>query len=516
MDLLRFITCGSVDDGKSTLIGRLLYDSKSLQVDLIEAIQASSKKRGGSELDLSLLTDGLKSEREQGITIDVAYKYFSTAKKKYIIADTPGHFQYTRNMVTGASTANLAIILIDARKGVIEQTKRHTYITQLLCIPNLVIAINKMDLVDYSQNRFNEIKNDFINFYEKLLENLNRDKLDNNTDNNRENTENNRENLDNDRDNLENNRENLDNDRKITDNDRKITDNDRKITDNDRKIFTKKNKIYFIPISALNGDNVVESGDQGNMNWYEGKTLLNYLDDLELENNKEKESMRFVVQGSIRPRTIANYLVNTNVIKKDENSSKINFTDNFDFQDFRGYSGQVWGGVMGKGMQVKVLPSNQKSKIKNIYLGSKNLDKAFAPMSITITLENELDISRGNFLVEDNDDTLKENEMQSSSNFIANICWMDSNYLKINDIYILRCGANFTNITITDIKYKIDLHTLQHVSSPPQLELNDIAKISFKSQGIIYHDAFSENRFTGSFILIESSNFSTVGAGMFE
>ena len=324
MELLRFITCGSVDDGKSTLIGRLLYDSKSLQVDLIEAIQASSKKRGGSELDLSLLTDGLKSEREQGITIDVAYKYFSTAKKKYIIADTPGHFQYTRNMVTGASTANLAIILIDARKGVIEQTKRHTYITQLLCIPNLVIAINKMDLVDYSQNRFNEIKSDFNNFYEKLLENLNSDKRDNSTDINRENLDNNNENIEISRDKSETNHEITEISRDKSETNREVTETNHENLENNREVFSKKNNIYFIPISALNGDNVVESGEQGKMNWYEGKTLLNYLDNLELENNKEKESMRFVVQSSIRPRTIANYLVNTNVIKKDENSSKTN------------------------------------------------------------------------------------------------------------------------------------------------------------------------------------------------
>ncbi len=425
MELLRFITCGSVDDGKSTLIGRMLYDSNALQTDLLEAIQESSRRRGNSKLDLSLLTDGLKSEREQGITIDVAYKYFFTPKRKYIIADTPGHFQYTRNMVTAASTADLAIILVDARKGIIEQTRRHIYITHLLGLSHLILAINKMDLIDYSEARFLEIQKEFFEFSEKL---------------------------------------------------------------NDEWSFlAKKKDIYFVPLSALEGDNVVMPSAK--MKWYKGKPLLATLDHVELINEKENEALenfRFLVQGGLRPHTK-------------------------EFHDYRGYTGVLWGGRLKKGTEIKVIPSGQRSRIKSISVGEKEIEEAFENSSITITLEDELDINRGDFIVKNN----SQHDLISSNEFEVELCWMDSEPLKEKGTYLIRHGAQQINVSILSLINKVDIQTLKLEASPFQLNLNEFGRVRLKTQKKIYYDFYNKNKHTGSFILIDSATFSTIAAGMF-
>lgn len=352
MDLLRFITAGSVDDGKSTLIGRLLYDSKSIFEDQLEAIEKNARGNNG-QINLALLTDGLKAEREQGITIDVAYKYFSTPKRKFIIADAPGHVQYTRNMVTGASNSNLAIILIDARKGVIEQTYRHSYITSMLRIPHLVVCVNKMDLVEFSQTRYEEIKADYLNFASRL----------------------------------------------------DIKD------------------IEFIPISALNGDNVVDKSE--NLSWYDGRTLLNHLEEVYIESDENIEDARFPVQYVIRPLS-------------DEH------------HDYRGYAGQVRSGIFRKGDSITVLPSGFTSTIESIDTYDGEVKEAFPPMSVTIRLKDEIDISRGDMIV------LSEGLPIVSQDLEANICWMDSKALLSGNKYILRQTTNAVKAIVKEIEFKID------------------------------------------------------------
>ncbi|TGK01546.1 sulfate adenylyltransferase [Leptospira langatensis] len=408
MDLLRFITAGSVDDGKSTLIGRLLYDSKSVFQDQLEAIEKTNQVNG--QINLALLTDGLKAEREQGITIDVAYKYFSTPKRKFIIADAPGHIQYTRNMVTGASNSDLAIILIDSRKGVIEQTYRHSYIASLLKIPHVIICVNKMDLVEFSQERFEEIKKDYIDFASDL----------------------------------------------------------------DFK------GLEFIPISALNGDNVVDPSS--NMIWWKGKTLLGYLEDLELEEDEHKHQPRFPVQYVIRPQTEEHH-------------------------DFRGYAGQVRSGVFQKGENIVVLPNGHRSKIKAILTHEGEVQEAFAPMSVTILLEDEIDISRGDMIV-------TEKQLPNLSQDIeADVCWMDSKALVPGNKYLLRQTTGSVKSAVREITFRIDIQTHQKLDSP-QLALNEIGRIKIRTAKPIAFDPYSENRGTGSFVLVDEGTNNTVGAGM--
>lgn len=379
MDLLRFITAGSVDDGKSTLIGRLLYDSKSIFEDQLEAIEKNARGNNG-QINLALLTDGLKAEREQGITIDVAYKYFSTPKRKFIIADAPGHVQYTRNMVTGASNSNLAIILIDARKGVIEQTYRHSYITSMLRIPHLVVCVNKMDLVEFSQTRYEEIKADYLNFASRL----------------------------------------------------DIKD------------------IEFIPISALNGDNVVDKSE--NLSWYDGRTLLNHLEEVYIESDENIEDARFPVQYVIRPLS-------------DEH------------HDYRGYAGQVRSGIFRKGDSITVLPSGFTSTIESIDTYDGEVKEAFPPMSVTIRLKDEIDISRGDMIV------LSEGLPIVSQDLEANICWMDSKALLSGNKYILRQTTNAVKAIVKEIEFKIAPDTHEKLDASKGLTLNEIGKIKIRKIG---------------------------------
>ncbi|MGJ4787338.1 sulfate adenylyltransferase subunit 1 [Leptospira koniambonensis] len=408
MDLLRFITAGSVDDGKSTLIGRLLYDSKSVFQDQLEAIEKTGQVNG--QINLALLTDGLKAEREQGITIDVAYKYFSTPKRKFIIADAPGHIQYTRNMVTGASNSELAIILIDSRKGVIEQTFRHSYIASLLKIPHVVICVNKMDLVDFSKERFEEIVEDYKNFASDL----------------------------------------------------------------DFK------GLEFIPISALNGDNVVDVSP--NMTWWKGKTLLGYLEDLEIEVDETKHEPRFPVQYVIRPQTEEHH-------------------------DYRGYAGQVRSGVFKKGDDIVVLPSGLRSKIKSIHTYESEIEETFAPMSVTILLEDEIDISRGDMIVTD------KHQPTVSQDLEAEVCWMDAKSLVPGNKYLLRQTTGSVKSAVKEISFKIDIQTHEKLESS-QLALNEIGRIKIRTAKPIAFDNYSENRGTGSFVLVDEGTNNTVGAGM--
>ncbi|PJZ50652.1 sulfate adenylyltransferase subunit 1 [Leptospira saintgironsiae] len=408
MDLLRFITAGSVDDGKSTLIGRLLYDSKSVFQDQLEAIEKTGQVNG--QINLALLTDGLKAEREQGITIDVAYKYFSTPKRKFIIADAPGHIQYTRNMVTGASNSELAIILIDSRKGVIEQTYRHSYIASLLKIPHVVICVNKMDLVDFSKERFQEIVEDYKNFASDL----------------------------------------------------------------DFK------GLEFIPISALNGDNVVDTSP--NMTWWKGKTLLGYLEDLEIEVDETKHEPRFPVQYVIRPQTEEHH-------------------------DYRGYAGQVRSGVFKKGDEIAVLPSGLRSKIKSILTHEREVEEAFAPMSVTILLEDEIDISRGDMIVTDKHQPVVSQDLE------AELCWMDAKSLVPGNKYLLRQTTGSVKSAVKEISFRIDIQTHEKLESS-QLALNEIGRIKIRTAKPIAFDSYSENRGTGSFVLVDEGTNNTVGAGM--
>ncbi len=409
--LLRFTTAGSVDDGKSTLIGRLLYDSKSIFEDQLEAVKTSSEKKGFDYVDLSLLTDGLKSEREQGITIDVAYRYFSTPKRKFIIADTPGHTQYTRNMVTGASTANLAIILVDARKGLLEQTFRHSFIASLLRIPHVVVCINKMDLVDYSEQVYNKIVSDYEAFVSKL----------------------------------------------------DIKD------------------VHFIPISALMGDNVVDRSTH--MNWYQGTTLLYLLETIHIASDLNHIDCRFPIQGVIRPHTK-------------------------DFQDFRGYSGRIEGGVFKPGDEIKVLPSGFTSRIKTIELNGEQLAAAYAPMSVIMTLDDEIDISRGDMIVRPN------NQPEVGQNFDVMICWMHQKPLVPRVKLLVKHTTKECMAIVNEIHYKINVNTLHREEGFDSVGLNDIARISVRSAQPLFFDPYLRNRTTGALIFIDPGTFETIGAGM--
>ncbi len=411
MELLRFTTAGSVDDGKSTLIGRMLYDSKSIFQDQYEAIEATSKKKGEENVNLALLTDGLRAEREQGITIDVAYRYFSTPRRKFIIADTPGHIQYTRNMVTGASTANLALILIDARKGVQEQTHRHTFIASLLGIPHIVFCINKMDLVDYEEKVYESIKKEVELFTAKL----------------------------------------------------NIAD------------------IRFMPISALNGDNVVNKSNK--MDWYQGSTLLYLLETIHIGSDYNHVDCRFPVQSVIRPM-------------------------NDKYHDFRGYAGRIASGVFKPGDGVTVLPSGFSSKIKSIELMDEKLDEAYAPMSVTITLEDEIDISRGDMIVRDN------NQPNVSQDIDLMISWMHEKPIVLGGKYAIKHTTNEARCMVKEINYKMDINTLHRLEGDKTIGMNDIGRIRIRTTKPLFYDRYERNRETGSLILIDEQTNKTVGAGI--
>ncbi len=411
MELLRFTTCGSVDDGKSTLIGRLLFDTKNIQTDQYESIRASSLKRGLSEVDLSLLTDGLRAEREQGITIDVAYRYFSTSKRKFIIADTPGHIQYTRNMITGASTANLALILIDARKGMVEQTCRHAFIASLLRIPHMVVCINKMDLVDYDQETYDKIVEDFSRFSSRL----------------------------------------------------DVQD------------------IQFIPLSARFGDNVVSRSTK--MDWYEGSTLLFHLEHLHISGDLNHIDCRFPVQYMIRPRTDK-------------------------YHDYRGLAGQIAGGVFRKGDHVMIMPSGYKTRISAIESAGMELEEAFAPMSVSIRLQDEYDISRGDMIVREN------NVPQSGQEPEIMLCWLNEKPLNPKTRYILRHTTKETSCFIKEVRYKIDINSLRRIEEDKVFSMNDIGRVSIRTAQPLYYDSYRRNRITGSIILIDEFTNETLAAGM--
>ena len=411
MELLRFTTAGSVDDGKSTLIGRLLYDSKQIFEDQLEAIEQRSQQRGFEHLDLSLLTDGLKAEREQGITIDVAYRYFATPKRKFIIADTPGHIQYTRNMVTGASTANVALILVDARKGVLEQTIRHSFIASLLQIPHLIICINKMDLVEYSEVAFNKVVEEFRHVSSKL----------------------------------------------------DIKD------------------VHFLPISALKGDNVVNKSD--NMPWYQGSTLMYLLENIHISSDENHIDCRFPVQYVIRPQQT-------------------------EYHDYRGYAGRIVSGIYKPGDKVKILPSGETAIIKTVELFGENIEEAYAPMSVTMTLDRDVDISRGDMIVRENNTPHMEQELD------VMICWMNTNKLQLGGKYAIRHTIKDARCVIKDIRYKIDINTLHRNEIDKEIGMNDIARINIKTTVPLYFDSYRKNRYTGSVILIDESTNETVAAGM--
>lgn len=411
MELLRFTTAGSVDDGKSTLIGRLLYDSKSIFEDQYEAIEESSKRKGDENVNLALLTDGLRDEREQGITIDVAYRYFATPKRKFIIADTPGHIQYTRNMVTGASTANLALILVDARNGVVEQTHRHTFIASLLGIPHVVFCINKMDLVDYDEETYLKIKDEIESFSSKL----------------------------------------------------DVKD------------------LRFIPMSALKGDNVVNSSE--NMPWYKGGTLLYTLENIHIGSDHNHIDCRFPVQHVIRPH-----------------SDK--------YHDFRGYAGRIAGGVFKPGDDVVVLPSGFSSKIKSIETLDGQLEEAFAPMSVTMQLEDDIDVSRGDMIVREH------NRPNVGQDVDIMLCWLNQKPLAPNGKYALKHTSNDARCMVKNIQYKVDINTLHRLEDDKKIEMNDIARVTLRVTKPLLFDKYSRNRTTGSVILIDEGTNETVGAGM--
>jgi sulfate adenylyltransferase subunit 1 len=413
MDLLRFITAGSVDDGKSTLIGRLLYDSKSIMVDQLEAIERQTKNREEGEIDLALLTDGLRAEREQGITIDVAYKYFSTPKRKFIIADAPGHIQYTRNMITGASNANLIIILVDARHGVVEQTRRHSIIASLLNIPHVVVAINKMDLVSYSQDVFNNIVIDYSEVAKAL----------------------------------------------------------------DLKDVT------YIPISALNGDNIVDRSE--NMSWFEGGCLLEHLENIHVENDINLTDARFSVQYVIRPQT-------------DE------------LHDYRGYAGKINSGIYSKGDEVTVLPAGLSSRIRSIEIGGQEVEEAFAPQSIVLQLEDDIDISRGDVIVKSDNLSPVEQELD------VLLCWMDNKPLVPGNKYLFQINSRVVRGVVKEIEYKLDVNTLQKDYNPSQAALNDIIKAKIKTASPVPYDSYKKLQVNGSAILIDETSHVTVGACMIQ
>jgi sulfate adenylyltransferase subunit 1 len=415
--LLRFMTCGSVDDGKSTLIGRLLFDTKTILEDTLTNIARTSKKRGMEAVDLSLLTDGLQAEREQGITIDVAYRYFSTGTRKYIIADAPGHEQYTRNMVTAASTANLAIILIDARKGVLTQTRRHSFLAHLVGIPNIVVAVNKMDLVDYDQGIFDKIKADYLAFAAQI------------------------------------------------------------------GLANNGSDIRFIPMSALNGDMIVDRNEA--MPWYSGETLLDVLEKVPAALSANNESFRFPVQYVCRPQA----------------------SDDPELHDFRGFMGRVESGEISVGDNVTALPSGHTSKVKAIQLGLDKLQTAIHEQSVTILLQDEIDISRGDMIVKSAE--AKEPVKQIE----AMICWLSETPLSAARTYTIRHTTRESKAKVGSIAYKVDVNTMEHQATQG-LNMNDIARIEFKLAKPLAVDSYADNRATGAFIVIDESSNNTVGAGM--
>lgn len=409
MDLLRFITAGSVDDGKSTLIGRLLYDSKNILVDQLEALEKQTRNKDAGTIDLALLTDGLRAEREQGITIDVAYRYFTTPKRKFIIADAPGHVQYTRNMITGASNASLIIILVDARKGVVEQTRRHSIIASLLKIPHVVVAINKMDLVEYSQDVYNNIVIDYANVAKQL----------------------------------------------------------------------GLNDITYIPISALNGDNIVDRSSS--FSWYDGKPLLEILEEVETSEDINYTVPRFQVQLVIRPQTE-------------------------DLHDYRGYAGKVTSGVYKVGDKVTILPQGIQSVITAIEVGGIQASKAFAPQSATIHLEDDIDISRGDSIV------LSDNQPKVSNELEVILCWMDEKPLQPGNKYYLQHNSRLIRASIKQIEYKLDVNTLKHLDVEGTVRLNEIVKATIKTASPLVYDSFDTLSANGSAILVDETSNNTVAA----
>ncbi|AUC83157.1 sulfate adenylyltransferase [Lacinutrix sp. Bg11-31] len=409
--LLRFTTAGSVDCGKSTLIGRLLYDSKSIFEDQLEAITNTSKKKGYEGIDLALFTDGLRDEREQGITIDVAYRYFTTPKRKFIIADTPGHIQYTRNMVTGASTANVATILIDARHGVIEQTKRHAFIASLLQIPHIIVCVNKMDLVDFSEDIFNKIISQFEDISSKML----------------------------------------------------VKD------------------VRFIPISALLGDNVVNKSK--NMDWYQDAPMLHILETMHISSDINKVDARFPVQTVLRPQRS-------------------------EFRDYRGYAGRIASGVLRIGDEVTIMPSGFTSKIKSINTIDKTIKEAFAPMSVSITLDDDIDVSRGDMIVRSN------NKPEALQDLEVMLCWLNNSVAKPRTKYTIKHTSNTQKAIIKEVIYKIDVNSLERNSENKELKMNDISKVKIRTTKPLMVDSYRENRITGSIILIDDTTNETVAAGM--
>ncbi|MEM9991071.1 MAG: sulfate adenylyltransferase subunit CysN [Bacteroidota bacterium] len=410
-ELLRFTTAGSVDDGKSTLIGRMLYDSKSIFEDQYEKLKATTERRGEEGVNLALLTDGLRSEREQGITIDVAYRYFATPKRKFIIADTPGHIQYTRNMVTGASTANVALILVDARNGVVEQTRRHAIIASLLQIPHLVVCVNKMDLVDFSEEAYDKIKEEFENFASKL------DVVD----------------------------------------------------------------VHFIPISALKGDNVVHRSAK--TPWYDGPTLMYYLENVHIGSDHNLIDVRFPVQFVIRPNT-------------DE------------FHDYRGYAGRLAGGVIKKGDEVMLLPSGFTTKVAKIDTADGEIEQAFPPMSATVLLEDDLDLSRGDMIVRVN------NQPTITQDLDAMVCWFSDKPLQERGKYTIMHTTQEARCIIKEIRYKLDINSLHRDLENKNIRMNDIARVVLRTTKPLFVDEYRKNRITGSIIIIDEATNNTVGAGM--
>ena len=413
--MLRLATAGSVDDGKSTLIGRLLYDSKAIFEDQLEAVERTSRERGDEHTNLALLTDGLRAEREQGITIDVAYRYFATPRRKFIIADTPGHTQYTRNMVTGASTADLALILIDARKGILEQSRRHAFISSLLGIPHLVLCVNKMDLVDWSQERFEEIRTEFRAFAAKL----------------------------------------------------------------------DVHDLTFVPISALHGDNVVERS--ANMPWYEGASLLHHLEEVHIASDRNLIDARFPVQYVIRPQQQTDH----------------------ELHDYRGYAGQVAGGVLKPGDEVVVLPSGFTSKIARIDGPNGPVDEAFAPMSVTVTLDDDVDVSRGDLIAR------RKNQPHVGQDIEAMVCWMsESSWLREGAKLAIKHTTRWARALVKDLQYQLDINTLHRYEDAVGLALNEIGRVTLRTTQPLFFDEYRRNRTTGSFILVDESTNTTVGAGM--
>ncbi|QMW68244.1 50S ribosome-binding GTPase [Mumia sp. ZJ1417] len=411
MDLLRFATAGSVDDGKSTLIGRLLLDSKAIFEDQLEAVERTSADKGYDYTDLALLTDGLRSEREQGITIDVAYRYFATPRRKFIIADTPGHVQYTRNMVTGASTADLGLVLVDARTGLTEQSRRHAVILSLLRVPHLVLAVNKMDLVDFDQSIYEKIRDEFDTFAAKLS----------------------------------------------------IPD------------------LTIIPISALQGDNVVERST--NMPWYQGTSLLHHLENVHVSSDRDLVDTRFPVQYVVRPKSE-------------------------EFHDYRGYAGQVAGGVLKPGDQVQVLPSGFTTTIEAIDLFDQSVAEAFPPMSVTVRLADDLDVSRGDMICR------PQNAPTPTQDIDAMICWMTNAPLRPRQKLAIKHTTRSARALVKDIQYRLDINTLHRDQETGELGLNEIGRVKLRTTAPIFIDPYEKNRTTGSFILIDEATGITVGAGM--